>query len=332
MITIYDIAKVCNLAPSTGSKALNHYKNISEETILKVKKTADELGYLPNISARNLVTKSTKNIGILLEIMSEVGLNHNMLMSILNSFKNTLDIHHYDITFLSKRYENSYLKHFLMRGFDGVLILGDFTVPTVAEVLESDFPVICFDYSGEKAYGVSSNNYECTVELTQHLLDLGHRHIVNILGESNYVTSDRRDAFLNTVKKAGLNGEKMVVSGQYYSAEAMYDQVQAIMRERKDTTAIMFPDDHSAIGGVKGLQDMGYRIPEDISVTGYDGIEISHLIKPKLTTVEQDTLTCGKKLAENLLSLIADKPPKERIAQVPAKLILGESTAAAKNR
>lgn len=330
MVTIYDIAKACRLAPSTVSKALNNYKNISDETVQKVKAVADDMGYIPNISARTLVTKSTHNIGVLLDIVSDVGLNHNLFMSILNSFTLTLDKLHYDITFLSKRYENNYLNHLMMRGFDGVLILGDFTKPPVAQVLESSFPVICYDYTGDTAYGVCSTNYDCTAELTQNLIDLGHKNIVYILGESNYVTSDRRKAFLETTAKAGLDGEKMVVHGQYYSTEAMYKQVSQLMRERRETTAIMFPDDHSAVGGVEALKDLGYRIPQDISVTGYDGIEVSQLISPKLTTVVQDSKTLGRILAENLLDLIAHRTPGQRITYVPAHVSMRESTRPAR--
>jgi DNA-binding LacI/PurR family transcriptional regulator len=330
MVTIYDIAKACGLTASTVSKALNNYKTINAETVAKVKRTARSMGYLPNASARNLITKRTANIGVLIYIPNAVGLKHSLFMSILNSFKTALEREKYDITFMSKEYADSYLNHCRTRGFDGVLVLGDFSPPAVAEVLESDLPVVCFDYRGAAACGVGSDNRESTAELTRHLISLGHKRILYVEGESNYVTSNRRNGFTAAMDAAGLPTDGLIVNSHYFSMEETYNLVASVLREEKGITAFMLPDDHAAIGGMNAIWDAGLRIPEDISVTGYDGIELSQIIKPRLTTVRQNTEEIGGKLAEVLLGLISGKAGEKGFTEIPAEMVVGQSTGRVK--
>ena len=150
MVSLKTIAKQCGVSTATVSKALNDQKDISEETKIRVRETAEQLGYFPNAAARALKTNRSYNIGVLFEEEAGSGLTHEYFSGVLNGFKTQAEKMGYDITFINSCFEKrkmSYYEHCRYRNFQGIAIVcADFESPDVIELMNSDMPVVTIDY------------------------------------------------------------------------------------------------------------------------------------------------------------------------------------------
>ena len=331
MVTIKDISKKCGVSPATVSKALNGYDDISEETIRLVRQTASELNYTPNAAARLLKTSISHNIGVLFVDDTMSGLTHEYFSYILNSVKEEAEISGYDITFISQKLgkrKMSFLQHCLYRNCDGVVIASvNFDSKAVHELINSDVPVVTIDYAFDNVSSVLSDNVEGAYELTSYLLNMGHRKIGYIFGEQTSVTNKRLVGFNKALKEHGVSiPPEYMVQGRYHDAEVVREATARLMDLPDPPTAIMFPDDISFLGGQAELTRRGLRIPEDISVCGYDGINLSGLLQPPLTTWHQDADRIGKESVRKLIETIEHRSTcaAEQI-MVSGQLVSGSS-------
>jgi DNA-binding LacI/PurR family transcriptional regulator len=331
MVTIKDISKKCGVSPATVSKALNGYDDISEETIRLVRQTASELNYTPNAAARLLKTSISHNIGVLFVDDTMSGLTHEYFSYILNSVKEEAEISGYDITFISQKLgkrKMSFLQHCLYRNCDGVVIASvNFDSKAVHELINSDVPVVTIDYAFDNVSSVLSDNVEGAYELTSYLLNMGHRKIGYIFGEQTSVTNKRLVGFNKALKEHGVSiPPEYLVQGRYHDAEVVREATARLMDLPDPPTAIMFPDDISFLGGQAELTRRGLRIPEDISVCGYDGINLSGLLQPPLTTWHQDADRIGKESVRKLIETIEHRSTcaAEQI-MVSGQLVSGSS-------
>lgn len=334
MVTIYDIAKRCKCAPATVSKALNNYYGVSTKTMKLIKNTAKEMGYLPNTMARSLTTKRSYIIGVLIYINDFAGLNHNLFMSILNYFKICMENSGCDILLLSKNIKSnqmSFLNHCRTRQVEGVLAFGDFTSEPLRELLNSDLPIIGYDYMGDKIGGVTTDNFESMKALAEYLTGLGHEKIAYIKGEDNYVTKERLKGFLEVANAKNITDKIRIIESCYYSQSRIYAETQKLLEQADRPTAIIYPDDYSSLGGIKAIREKGLDYPKDISIAAYDGLEIMNYCFPPLTTVAQDFKKIGEVLADRLLTAIQhpdDTETNKKIDRIDSKLIIGGSCAA----
>lgn len=307
MITIKDISKKCGVSPATVSKALNGYGDVSASTLEKVRKAADELHYMPNVAARLLKTNRSYNIGVVFEDETLSGLAHDYFSRILNSAKLELENHGYDITFIGQRVGgSSFLEHVRYRKCDGVLIANvNFGADSVRELVMSEIPTITIDYVFDNVSSVLSDNVEGEYILTKYLLDAGHKKIAFIHGEMTSVTSKRLSGFYKAFSKYGLEvPEGYVLEGRYHDTGVSAALTKKLMSLYDPPTAILYPDDFAYIGGMNELEKMGIKIPDDVSVVGYDGINLSQVIRPRLTTYRQDTDAIGTESAKKLIEII----------------------------
>lgn len=332
MITIYDIAKVAKVSAATVSKSLNDHSDISEKTKVRVRKLALEMGYLPNSHARSLITKRSYNIGILLVDEANSGLTHAFFAEILESIRAELETIGYDITFISSGFAGqknaSFLEHCRYRGVDGVVLACiDFDAPQVQELIDSDIPTVLIDREIQGKSCIVSKNYEGIKESVNYLIENGHKDIAFIHGQkgSTGVTQKRVQGFYDAMEEANIEvQEKWVAEGEYYTWEPAYEAVKKILMMDHVPTAIIMPDDYAALAAYRAVSELNKRIPEDISVVGFDGIEISQVMTPRLSTVKQNTQMIGQLAARKIVSLVEDNA-KEEIIYVPSKLLEGKS-------
>lgn len=310
MVSMKDIAAATGFSIATVSKALNDQDDISVETKEKVRAAAKEMGYQPNSAAKALKTNKTQNIGVLFADESQSGLTHDYFSFVLDSFKRAIEAKGYDLTFVNADQTRSnrmtFLEHCRYRGFDGVMIACvQFETPEVIELVNSGIPFVSIDYPYAPKNSIMSDNKTGIGELVHYIYDCGHRNIAFIHGSDSAVTRERLLAFKKACDELGL-----VVPPQFLR-EAPYRDTLRAAKETEilldmDTppTCIIYPDDFAAFGGFNAIHEKGLRIPEDISVAGYDGIRIGRHIEPQLTTIRQDTQALGAQAAERLISLI----------------------------
>ena len=331
MVSLKDIAAKCGVSVATVSKALNNHKDISESTKDFIKSTAKEMGYLPNSFARALKTNRTYNLGVLFSDEANNGLTHDYFNKVLNSFKEEAERNGYDITFINKNVGKknlSYYEHAKYRGVDGIVIACiDFYDPDVIELVHSDIPVVTIDHVFDHRTSVISDNIKGIQELVTYIYNMGHRKIAYIHGADSSVTKNRVGSFYKAAGELGLDiPDYYVLSGVYRDPNSTAELTKQLLNLKDRPTCILFPDDFACIGGINVIEQYGLRIPEDISIAGYDGIILSQFLEPKLTTVRQDTETIGRSAAEKLIAMIEN--PKVSIIErvvVEGKLIIGNS-------
>lgn len=309
MATIRDLSLKCGVSVSTISKALNGYKDISEATRERILRAASEAGYFPDANARALKLKKTYNIGVLFSTMKNYGLKNEYFAHILSVFKEGAAKHGYDITFIEHNIGNrkmTYLEHCRYRNFDGIFIAcAGFDDPEVLEIVHSDFPVVAVDYAYEDAISILSDNTEGMRELTQYIVNQGHKKIAYIYGSKSAVTHNRMVSFHKTLKENGINvPNEYLVEGIYRDLDTSEALAHQLLTLPDPPTCIIAPDDYAALGVINTIHRLGLKVPEDVSVAGFDGITVSNNLEPKLTTVKQDTNKIGNEAAKQLISLI----------------------------
>ena len=332
MVSLKTIAERCGVSTATVSKALNDHKDISKATRKRVRQVADELGYFPNAAARALKTNRSYNIGVLFEEEAGRGLTHEYFSGVLNGLKKQAEKLGYDITFINTCFENrkmSYYDHCRYRNFEGVAIVcADFNEPDVVELMNSELPVVTIDYVHHNCTAVTSNNIQGIEELVKYIYSQGHRKIAYIHGqEGSTVTRDRLASFYRVVDELGLElPENYIRTANYLEIQGAAEQTKELLNLPNPPSCIIYPDDTSLIGGRNVIIKRGMKIPQDISVAGYDGTMMSQLLYPKLTTISQNTELIGEEAAKRLIGTI-EKPKTTLVERVviEGSLIPGQS-------
>lgn len=333
MVSMKDIASACGVSVATVSKALGGQKDISEETRETISRKAREMGYLANSAARALKTNRSYNIGVLFSDEGKRGLTHEFFASVMDNFKVEVERHGYDMTFINRNVvekSTSYLQHCMYRGVDGVAIICvDYFDPEVQELVYSGIPIVTVDHIFNNRMAVISDNVAGLESLVNFAFSKGHTKIAYIHGEPTAVTEQRLTGFHRACEEKGIKVPiDYVVKSRYYDADGGYEAMKKLLNLKERPTCVIFPDDFSLIGGIRAINDAELRIPQDISIMGYDGIVVSQVINPRITTFRQDAEMMGKTAAEKLIEII--NHPKTTVPttiMVSGELIEGESVA-----
>ena len=332
MVSMKDIAQRCGVSVATVSKALNDQPDIGPETRERIRQAAEEMGYVTNSAARALKANRTYNIGILFVDERNSGLTHEYFSSVLESLKVEAESRGYDVTFINRNVgrRTTYLQHCLYRGVDGVIIASvDFSDPQVLELVNSNLPVVTIDHIFNNRLAVVSDNVQGTEALVRYAYSQGHRRIAFIHGERTAVTENRLTGFYRACEALGLEQDSILVrQGVYHDAATCAAITKELLALPERPSCILFPDDYSYIGGMNVIREMGLRIPEDVSVMGYDGISLADIVSPRLTTYHQDTGALGAAAAKGLIDLI-ERPRTTLLDRIviPGSLRVRESVA-----
>lgn len=332
MVSIRDIARECGVSIATVSKALNGSSDISEKTREAIQAKSAALGYQPNAAARALRVGRSENLGILFEDPRHSGIAHAYFGKIFEGFRAGAEAAGYDVTFincLSNTGDAAYLEHCLRRGVDGVCIASmvEFTDSRVVELVRSKLPTVTIDYAFHNRMSILSDNVQGMEALVRYVCQMGHRDLAFIHGEMTAVTESRLAGFYKACDELKIHvPECNIRQGVYHNGALCGELTRELLALPKRPSCIFFPDDVSALGGIAAISRAGLRIPEDISVVGYDGVEMSALLTPSLTTYRQDAQGIGRAAAEALVKLI--EKPRGTLAQsilVEGSLQVGES-------
>ena len=330
-ITIRDIAQHCKVSVATVSKALNGYDDISQATRERVRQAVAELGYLPNAHAQALKSHRSYNLGVLLGDQKDQGLRDRFFAGLLSAFQEEAAREGYDITFISKslgKRTANYLEHCYYRHVDGVCIAtADFGDPGVLALIKSSIPVVTIDYLFPDTDAVLSDNRQGMMELIRYIHGMGHRRIGYLHGQPTFVTDLRIDGMITAMEEVGCPVHPSWIRRGYYHNPDATQRMTASWISREDApTCLIVSDDYSAIGARQAILERGMKIPDDISLAGFDGIDIASVFTPPLTTIWQDTdalgITAAKRLIARINGLQRDAPGP---VWIPTRLIPGAS-------
>ena len=290
------------------------------------------MDYIPDGRAKGLSQNRTWTISVLCQDGSDMGLRHYLFAAIIESFKSVVERHGYDIVFVSNQVGKmglSYYGHCRYRKADGVFIVHtNFSSKETIELIESDIPKIAFDYSNTSIGCVTTDCDKSMSLIYNHLYDLGHRHIVYMHGDTKFVTGMRIQSLKKAMAQKGqqLKPEGLIQS-KYYSIDGGYQSMREVLLRKDRPTAVIASDDYSAIGAINAVKDAGLSVPGDISIVGFDGIELTQFFTPQLTTIRQDTTGIGAKAAESLIKQmlgVEDGKRTDNIILEP-QLLIGNS-------
>ncbi|MBF0777317.1 LacI family DNA-binding transcriptional regulator [Streptococcus cuniculi] len=319
-ITIRDVARVAKVSVSAVSKVFNHYGDISEETKIKVYEAAKKLNYIPSQAARQLSSKNTKIIALILnEIKVVKGLT--MPFEILSEVSNYLDETDYEFVFYAttakKQGEKSLEQFCSEHSIDGIIIQGLKTTDPYYKELDSiTLPTVAIDLKVDNgAIGtISIDNQAAAAEVTRRLIATGHPNILFINGTKEAEVSQKREAgYRSQVKEA------TVLYAQYSEEEAFNLILNLKDLERFD--AIFAASDLMAIGIINALKLRGLQ--NEISVVGFDDIALASYVTPSLTTVRQDMKLISQNAVKDLLTQIETGEIHHRL--IPHRICIRES-------
>ena len=309
MVTITDIAKACGVSRAAVSKALNGAPDISPKTAERIREQARTLGYLPNAAARALKVGRSYNIGVLFSDPTGGGITHEYFSQILESVKEEAERLGYDITFISKdlgAMRMDYYEHAKYRSCDGVVIASaDFTDPAIARLVNSEIPTVTLDYLFDSRTSILSDNVRGMEALVRFVYENVHRKLAFIHGEMTSVTQKRIASFKKTCATLGITvPPEFIRPAVYHDPRSSGLATRALLELPEKPTCIFYPDDLSFLGGMSELERHGISVPKDMSVVGYDGIPLSQVLRPKLTTYRQGATEMGTEAARLLIEQI----------------------------
>lgn len=329
MVTIRKIAEYCGVSTATVSKALNHVNDIGEDTADRIRKAANELGYMPNAAARSLKTRHTHNLGVVSR-MNTHGRSHDFISQIISSLQGYASDGGYDVTLLSGSVRGmgaNYLEHCRYRNFDGVAIIcADFADPSLVELMQSDIPCVCVDCLGTGRGEVMNDNELALRQMVDYAYGLGHRRIAFIHGEDMFfVTRVRIASFRKACAARGLAlPEVYIQPAAYNDFDTTREATRRLLELTNPPTCIFFPDDLAFMGGLSEIEARGLSVPRDISAFGFDGIYFSQAMRPKLATYRQDVDVLAREGMRMLREEI--ESPKTYVPKqllVPGQLLTG---------
>lgn len=330
MITIYDIAKKAEVSAATVSKVFNDYHEVSRKTKDKVLKVADELGYVPNLTARSLKTNKSYLVGVIFSEDVGIGLEHQFFSSILEAFRRRIGKLGYDTVFISKNLGNreiGYLEHAKYRNVDGVFIITALADDvTVNRLLASHIPCVTTDIKYTKTAQVASDNYQAAKDAVKYLYDMGHRKIAHISGPLDVLAAmERREGFFDGLRQVGLEPhESYVIETGAFSYDAAYKATGYLLSrfdEASRPTAMFVDADVMAVAAMKAIRSKGLKVPGNISVIGFDDVEFAKYVTPELTTVSQNKELIGSTLANVLYEQMNQDMSHKEVTRIATEIV-----------
>ena len=340
-INIAEIARRAGVSTATVSYVMNDVDKVSEATRAKVKAIINELDYTPSLNAKSLSNGQTKLIGVTLPLIAPSDTTGTLLETnpfyaeYLGEIHKVISSYGYDILLSGIRVKGKYKNWIKSRGLDGIIFLGSYPQDIYDEVKALGIPTVLTDiYESytDDFHTVNSDDPEGSYLATKHLIDLGHKKIGFVGGDikRSPVHNNRFVGYGRAMSEAGLKINNDCVFETLTTFEGGIKIAKKIIDCHVELTGLVVDADIVALGIMKTYQDMGKKIPDDMSIVGFDDIQSSSFVYPGLTTIRQFISKKGE-IAANLI--MKDILANERTAKsktIKSQLIIRGSTQKAK--
>jgi LacI family transcriptional regulator len=330
-VTIMDVARVSGVSYSTVSRVLSGYEFVKESTYNRVMEVVQQLGYVVNLPARSLAGGRSNIIGLLVP-----NLDNTYVGTIARGIDQELVRANYDLMlYTTHRHpgkESLYVNAIANGLTEGLLLVVPLVLTTYLDALrEQNFPYVLIDQTDvtDNSNGVDASNWQGAYDATRYLIELGHTRIAFITGAMAVRSAiDRLQGYKAALADYEISLiEDLIIEGDYQQRTS-YENVKGLLqRVDPSPTAIFASNDLSAFGAMDAVREFGFRIPEDISVIGFDDILQASLVYPKLTTVRQPLEQMGQMAVRLLLEQIEDPSRPPRRITLPTELIIRDSCA-----
>lgn len=330
-VTIHDVARAAGVSVSTVSRVLNDKDDVAIDTYEQVKQVISELGYTSSLAAKSMRSRKTNVIGL---IMPDVG--DPFSVEVMKGVNQAIARFGYDLLMYTggdatasswPAREQKYIS--LLNGSitDGVIIVA----PT-ALIFPTTYPIVAVDpHPGDANFpAVLSTNREGALAVMEYLIQLGHRRIGYVGGRSDLQSAIRRyQGYVDALRQAGIPVDPVLIQEGNFTIDVGYRCGQQLLNLPERPTVIFAANDQSAFGVIKAAHEMGLKIPDDVSIVGFDNIpETAYFLPGGLTTVDQSVRQMGLAATEMLVKLIKGEALAEMIYKVPTRLVVRGSCRA----
>jgi LacI family transcriptional regulator len=337
--TIKDIAEKAGVSIATVSYVINNTKTISPKTKERVEKTIKSLRYQPSKSARSLVTGRTGNIGFILTDDHFLRTEPFYTKIFLGTeFEGRLEGYYILLTSVKKDFDKKdNLPRFVKnKSVDGIIIAGKIPHILIDRLASYKIPTVFVDYiPPHNGYPlVLIDNIDGGLQATNHLIQLGHKNIAFVSSDVEHPSfADRLIGYKQALEHAGLpvRSNLIYTRSVYEGRQAGIDLASQLFTKNKNVTAIFAGNDALAIGVMHYLKSSGYRIPDDVSVIGFDGIEADLLLDPPLSTISVPKVELGVEALKLLANTLKNKKTLPKKIVVPFELTIRKSTSFSKS-
>lgn len=329
--TLGDVARAANVSGATVSRCLNGKENVSQATRDKVMRAVETLGYTPNLNARSIVAKRSHTIGAIIPTMDNA-----IFARGIQAFQEGLHESGYTLLLASNAYrrdiEANQIRTLLGRGVDGLLLIGNTRPESVyADLARRDIPfVLAWSLSTDPAHAcVGFDNRAAMRQISDRVISLGHRRIGMISGitAGNDRATERLAGVRDSMAAHGLNPDHLSLQKAPYDIDQGAGALSRMLAGPQRPTAVICGNDVLAAGAIWRAQALGLQVPGDLSITGFDDMDLARLVTPGLSTMHVPHRDMGRQAAALLVGMIEQGAPPARI-ELDTTLTLRGSLAA----
>ncbi|KIL41181.1 LacI family transcriptional regulator [Gordoniibacillus kamchatkensis] len=330
-VTIKDIAKLAGVSHTTVSRAMNDSPLINDETKLRIRALAEQLGYTPNLYAKSLVSDRSHHVGLFFTTLytgTSAGFFHDAVRGVSEVLRSGYQL-------VVKGIDDCRAGGFhtiTSKSFDGIIAVSqseeddDF----LASVREKGIPLVVLNRQLEEGQclNIVSDEAEGVRQAVGYLLKLGHENVAMIAGKPGFKSAVvRRSGYEEALAAAGIDVRRDYVAAGEYTVESGLAAMRRLLRLRERPTAVFCANDQMALGAMKAIAEAGLRAPEDIAVAGFDDDVFAAYVTPALTTVRRPIAEMSRMAAQRLLQEIEQGRPAPETVYVRTELVVRESAA-----
>ena len=329
MATIKDVARLAGVSTTTVSHVINKTRFVAESTQQKVMEAVKELNYAPSAVARSLKCNTTRTIGMLVTQST-----NPFFAEVVDGVESYCYRQGYTLILCNTggiyEKQRDYIRMLAEKRVDGILVMCSDLTQELQEMLDShaDIPKVIMDWGPESSASdkIIDNSEEGGYLATKFLIDNGHRDIFCLSGQrEKAICKERVLGYRRALENAGIPFDKNKILEGNFECDTAVEAADKILAMEKKPTAVFCFSDTMALGLMSRLQQKGIRIPEDMSVIGYDNIDLAGYFSPPLTTIHQPKRRVGKTAFEILLERIKNKEHERQVFEMQPELITRDS-------
>ncbi len=329
--TLQDVAKAAKVSTATVSRCLNFPEKVSENTRTKVLEAVKQLGYMPNFGAQAMAARRTNTIGAIIPTMDNA-----IFARGLQAFQDELRSHGFTMLVASTNYspaiEAEQIRSLVARGADALLLIGHERDPEIYDFLKiQGVPfIVTWTYDSSIPHpSVGFDNQSAMMAMALQVIELGHRQLGFITASTvgNDRTAARLAGIHAAMKISGLNPEDLACVETTYGIEEGAKAFKQIMQSTTRPTAVVCGNDVLAIGAMRAARELGLSVPEDVSITGFDDMDLAKVAYPPLCTVHVPHGEMGRRAALALANLLKNGEPLESVKLGTRLMLRGSLTA-----
>jgi LacI family transcriptional regulator len=332
-ITIGELAKIAGVSKTTVSRVINNKPDVDPATREKIHSLIAEYDFQPNAFAKAISQKQSNHIGLLIPHKAEYVFSNPFYTEVMRGVSTAVDEKGYYLL-VCYAHEVNYMDIYRQKRVDGFVLLspGSFHKQIIEALTDGSVPFVSTARilaEPEMTY-VDVDNFMGASMLMEHLVSLGHERIAFIGKPTLQSSQDRLSAYQTVLEKAGIQYDpELALVTDTSSIESGHEYTLRLLRSNRPPTAIFLANDVMAIGAINAAHESGLRVPEDISIVGFDDIPFSNYTNPPLTTIHQPAFDKGVRAAQLLIDLLETQEPQESVI-LPMEMILRRSTAPAR--